>query len=918
MMLGAIIGFGAPWLLLALAGLPLLWLILRAVPPAPVRRMFPAVALLLGLRDQSSIAARTPWWLLLLRMMALAMVIIGLAGPVLNPSGQDKSAGRGPLLIVMDASWASARDWPVRRKVIDALLSEAGRAGRPVGLLRLSEPEQVTFSTSSTLRSSMAQLVPMPWQAGGIDGLRAALPSGEFDSTWLSDGLDHPARASLVAELRRRGTVQVIEPDSPLYALEPAHLEEGKVLIRARRLHEAGGVDLSIVAHGRDPAGNPAVLLRAPLRFSAQSHMAETMLDPPAQLRARISHFQIEDQRGAGSVSLSGDGLRRREVALIYSRTGREGLELLSPAHYLQKALAPNADLIDGSLSEVLPANPDVIVLADIASLPDREAGELLHWVDKGGLLLRFSGPRLAAADPGEDPLLPVRLRAGGRSLGGAMSWGAPRRLAPFAKDSPFAGLPIPDDVQVRSQVLAQPGPDLARHSIAALSDGTPLVTRKQLGLGQVVLFHVSADAEWSSLPLSGLFVQMLERLAISSAMDRPAPEDLAGTIWQPSHVLDGFGRQGEAESLPGVPAQALLSAPPGPDLRPGLYEYEAHTLARNVIMQGVDLAPASWPSDLSVRGIDGKGERPLGGVLLSMACLLMVLDVLAALALSGHLSGRLVRGGAMVLLLVGGLAPQTGRAQSGDEAIAIAVTSELVLAHVLTGEASVDKMAAAGLRGLSLALGARTSVEPATPIGVDLEQDELAFYPLLYWPISASQPIPSDQAYDKLGRYLDAGGMIVFDTRDGDISRPGLTTSEARRLRALTAPLNIPPLEIIPPDHVLTRTFYLLADFPGRHMGAPVWVEAAPAGVEQIEGMPFRNLNDNVTPEIIGGNDWASAWAIDEAGNPLVALGRGSGSQRQREIALRFGVNLVIHVLTGNYKSDQVHVPALLERLSQ
>ncbi|MEO0371201.1 MAG: DUF4159 domain-containing protein, partial [Pseudomonadota bacterium] len=171
---------------------------------------------------------------------------------------------------------------------------------------------------------------------------------------------------------------------------------------------------------------------------------------------------------------------------------------------------------------------------------------------------------------------------------------------------------------------------------------------------------------------------------------------------------------------------------------------------------------------------------------------------------------------------------------------------------------------------------------------------------------------------YAKLNAYLRTGGMILFDTRDANVAGFGASSPNGQKLQRLSRGLDIPPLEPIPEDHVLTRTFYLLQDFPGRFSGRQVWVEAAPADAEQVEGMPFRNLNDNVTPVVIGGNDWAAAWATDELGSPLYPVGRGFAGERQREIAYRFGVNLVMHVLTGNYKSDQVHVPALLDRLGQ
>ena len=120
-----------------------------------------------------------------------------------------------------------------------------------------------------------------------------------------------------------------------------------------------------------------------------------------------------------------------------------------------------------------------------------------------------------------------------------------------------------------------------------------------------------------------------------------------------------------------------------------------------------------------------------------------------------------------------------------------------------------------------------------------------------------------------------------------------------------LTQGIEIPPLTPVPPDHVLTKSFYLMQDFPGRYAGAALWVGAT-------EG----RVNDGVASIMVGSNDYAGAWAISDEGRPLFPV--VPGGERQREMSYRAGVNLVMYALTGNYKADQVHVPFILERLGQ
>ena len=917
------LAFASPLLLWGLVALPMLWFLLRAVPPAPIRRRFPGVALLLGLVDQDRQADKTPWWLMALRMAAIALVILGFAGPVLNP--KPLVASDKPLLILFDGGWAEAPDWSARLDHAVTLLDEAARTGRKVAVVQLAEaPQPVLFGTAADWQGRLAALLPRPWLPENQQRWIADLPEGDFDSVWLTDTLSHSGRPLLATELAKHGALRVVATARPILALHPAVFADGKVQLTVNRLPAGDGGSVDLVARGPDPSGIEQDLARGTLTFAAAADSGALALELPAELRNRVTRFEIAGQNTAGAVSLADDSLKRRKIAIVSDGSDREGLQLLSPSHYLRQALQPTADLLEGGVSDVLPANPDVIILVDVAKLPQAETDGLLDWVKKGGLLVRFAGPKLGASDLGrieEDPLMPVRLREGGRTVGGAMSWDDPKTLAPFPEGSPFHGLEVPADVTVTSQVLAQPDPDLAGRTIAALADGTPLVTRKSLGLGQVVLFHVTANAEWSTLPLSGLFVQLLERLAVSARAGGEVAGDLVGLTWVPQRLLDGFGTLTDAGDRAGVPGAALDRAAkngPGVEAPPGLYRAEDRLVAVNAVGATTVLAPAGWPVGTVVEGLTVSAEQSLKGPALGLALILLSVDILAALLVSGRLLAVLVLG---LMVLHGpqakAQAQVQAQAQTADEA-AIAATEGVILGYVKTGDTAVDEVSAAGLTGLGDQLYNRTAVEPLAPIGVDIEKDELAFFPFLYWPVTPDAGVPSSAAYAKLNRFLRTGGMILFDTRDGDVAGAGGTSPEAQALQRIASGLDIPPLEPLPEDHVLTRTFYLLQDFPGRFAGGAVWVEAAPPDAVQAEGMPFRNLNDGVTPVVIGGNDWASAWAVDGNGMAMFPVGRGYAGENQREYAYRFGINLIMYVLTGNYKSDQVHVPALLERLGK
>jgi hypothetical protein len=528
--------------------------------------------------------------------------------------------------------------------------------------------------------------------------------------------------------------------------------------------------------------------------------------------------------------------------------------------------------------------------------------------VENGGALIRFAGPRLAAQG---DDLLPVPLRRSSRALGGALAWDEPQALAPFPENSPFDGLKTPDDVRITQQVLARPGPELSSHTWARLADGSPLVTADARGAGTIILFHITAGPDWANLAYSDLFPQMLRRCIAAGRGEAVNDEEGAYT---PKLVLDGYGRL----TAPG-PGAAPLKAADFADLEPS----EAHRNARPALIE-------AWPPAARLLGDAEARSLRLAGPLLALAAILLALDLFIALHVVGRLPRPGRKSGMTAALLLAGLvflpAPHASaqeyqyrlmpdgsyrRVSAGPTVIPlppgkapkadIEAALTMRFGYVKTPDVALNERARAGLFGLATTLFNRTSVEPAPPDQLDLETSPLELYPLIYFAVPENAAPLSERAIARLNAYLRSGGALVIDTRDGDTAG----NTEISRLESLLEGLDAPPLQPVPDNHVLMRTFYLLQDFPGRYAGRQLWIERAGSG--------SAPRGDGVSGLFIGDADWISAWAVDEKGRDLYSV---DGGAEQREMARRFGVNLVMYILTGSYKDDQVHLPALLERL--
>ncbi|RUM95894.1 DUF4159 domain-containing protein [Pseudaminobacter arsenicus] len=937
------LSFGFPAILWGLLALPVIWWLLRLTPPKPQMEVFPPLKILARVLKREETPHQSPWWLTLLRLLMAALIVLALAEPVFNPRERLPAAGDA-LALVIDNGWASAPDWDRRVATAERLITDAGATGTPVLLaftaekpnaeigpfdaqaardrLRATQPRPVPTDRPAIYARVAAALDTLPGASVAVlaDGLAAQGDEAAFET------LFGKAPAQVIwAVPERLATIGLSAAENQLEGFEITAIRPGGNA--APRQATAGAFD----DKGRRIAD-------ATLTFAAGKETATGRMQVPFELRNDFASISIDGESHAGAVRVLDENSKRRRVGLLSQAEADQAQPLLSPLYYILRALEPFADLVEPSnadladaIPQLLAQKPAMIVMADVGNIPDTARRQLIEWVDNGGTLVRFAGPRLAAAGNDEE-LLPVRLRTGERSLGGALSWTEPQPVTEFPSTGPFADLAPPSEVTVSRQILAEPTADIVDRTWANLADGTPLVTGARREKGTVALFHITPEATWSNLPISGSFVEMLRRLVQLSRNQGTAAAGADGRVatLAPYRMIAANGAL-----EPPTPDARPLTSGQGPvpvtiENPPGLYGTEEGVFAHNLLGADATLAPLARPqipAPVTEMRYAFDESRDLKGPLVAAALLLMLLDTLAVFWMGGMFARRrrgLAHGAgtAAIVLLAAGIAltafSSTAQAQDSrpGDAEAIEAIATTRLAYVLTGNPSVDAISRAGLDGLSRFLIEKTALEPGLPAGVDIARDELAFYPIIYWPIDPNAAMPSEDAIARIDAYMQQGGTVLFDTRDQYATGidAGSASPATQRLRDILDHLNVPPLEPVPEDHVLTKSFFILPEFPGRFSGGPLWIEAS-LDASNVDNRPVRT-GDGVSPIMITANDFAGAWAIDASGAPM--LPTVPSDFMQRVYAYRAGVNIVMYMLTGNYKSDQVHVPILLERLGQ
>lgn len=918
--------FLSPILLFALLLLPIIFLFLKAIPPLPREQPFPPINLLRKLQSNLKETSKTPWWLLLLRVLAVSLFILGLAQPVFTTKHTTSDKSSDPILLIIDNGWASGAQWQFLSSQALQIVKQASQNQQEIDLLLTAPDEQNTqphlqsHIQASSLYVHFDSIRSFPWP---VDRQKSSTILEQINQEkhrykqiyYLSDGVKSDYDKNFAAALQSIGPVNEIRMINPsdagsVVVLRPPTIHADNINISYEILPTAKTRHLILQA--RNLKGN--ILTSVAVTVPANANRGDIKFSLPIQIRNKIDYFQFAQIRGAGNVFFLDKMNRQHLVGLIQS-TDNANTPFIGSLFYIRNALLTHNLVRDGSVENLLSSDLSVLIATDGSLINPIIQHKVADWVKNGGMLIRFAGPLLAASNMQENQqqiasdLLPLPLLTGSRELGGTMTWEKPQSLSPFPSDSPLNGLTVPKDVQINRQLLAKPVADLNHYCWARLEDGTPLITHRTLGLGQIVFFHISSTPDWSSLPLSGLFVSILDRLVDASEGIKAMP---INTNLPPLNVLNGEGSlETPISSTQGVHSQHLSETLITPNHPPGLYgsyyAYQALNLGNKL--------PTLLTQDPigKIQNLSGNIARfSLGAILIVISLLLILLDTILSLFLQGRLKKSFGIRLVVIFIIFNSIA--SVHAQEIPPTHSPAAALQTRLAYIKTGHETIDIVSKQGLEGLSQYVNARTTVRLSSPEGIDPTKDNLAFYPIIYWPITADIEFDAKRS-EILNNYMAHGGILLLDTQGHDQNTntqplhpehfSGEAQGTAKALKRATQALNIPALTILNDQNLLSHTFYIIHEFPGRYNAMPVWIS---------QGGDLTN--DGISSIIIGENDWAHAWAVRNNEEPLYAV--IPGGEDQRRIAFRFGTNLVIYALTGSYKADQIHVSTILKRIGQ
>ena len=570
----------------------------------------------------------------------------------------------------------------------------------------------------------------------------------------------------------------------------------------------------------------------------------------------------------------------------------------MSPVYYIKKAIKEDHNVFLNDLDNLLKENPSVIIFPESKKFDKKNRELILGWLNNGGLLIKFASNKSIYNKNiyFNSKNIPPSIRY----LGGDLSWEKDLNIKAFSDNSIFRNILVPKNIVIKKQLIFSKMDQIGIKVLAQLEDETPLITMRKVGNGKVLLFHFTANNDWTNIPMSNIFVEFLSKALLLSKLQNSNSSDTL----QIKSQINGFGFLEDSTDIKSFESISLLkNAIPSENALPGVYDNKDLAITLNlsgkIITNNFNI---NTYKNFNIKSYYENNVYDYSSFFLILVMLMLLIDILISSSLKNNFFLlKLVRRKTNVLpflltfLIFSFL----------DNSKANEYINNTFLAYIKIDDQNRNDISRDGLNALKETLIRRTSVSPKGVVGIDINKDPIFYYPFIYWPIEDKFLNINEQAKIKIKNYFKSGGIVLFDILKFDRNTPLINSKSYLLIKNFLMNIGVEDLNYIKNNHTISKSFYLLKKFPGRWDNKILLVDNNDL-----------NLKDGVNSIIIGFNDWAGAWALDNNKYPLFPV--VPGGERQREIAYRFGINIMMYALTGNYKSDQVHSKSILNRIKK
>ncbi|MBN8646846.1 MAG: DUF4159 domain-containing protein [Caulobacterales bacterium] len=872
--------FLSPIALFVLVALPIIYIVSRFVPKPPKSINFGAIFILKNIIAPRPIPKHAPLWLKILRLFLAGIFILACAMPILQNPNSAKIISKD-ILLVIDDDVANANEFNQIKNELKNFIDIESTKNNALKLVvqNCNSKTLNPINSPQNAKNYIDTIIPKPIICDKGNYIKTLGDIREnYRVIYIANNVNQLNDAKFFEILNRisNGDLIIRRPNINFAIIESANIEKN-------------GLRLNIISNGQFSKKITIFGENSKVLISNNIHNGGNFIEISQNILRMAQYLKIEGQNNAAATYII-DAFNRRPLILT-PKANSSDQPLLSDANFINSAMEIIGDVKNYEGKIDFKAAPNAIIFGDVENFDDVETNALMQYLKNGGTIIRFLGPKSLSKEESPFFTAPINLVPHILSTGFAVE---NLSIAPLPKNSIFSDIEFPQKINIGQSILLKSANNDAK-TLINLSDGAPLLSMREIGAGKLYMFHTSAAPIWSDIGLSNLQLAFLKRIILqTSAKAIPASTLEANVILRPRIVIDENGNlskntNGIKPFITPITNQTKVDN----DHYAGIYEGDGASLVINAGTNIKELKPQNLPKSQDFEN-DTKSLALYSYLLFFGFILLLIDNMILNLP---KFSFKKASGIVSALIIFAFLIPHPTNAQTKSQE----KSDDIKLTFLITPDNITNEQAKAGLNGISQILRRRTNIEPSGIIGLDPSKDELAKHPIIYWLLpKTSQSLPLE-AVQNLNKYMQNGGILFIDTR-------GLSMEPKRAqdiLKTAVNGLKIPPLEKVPPEHVLKKTFYILQNFPGFYSNASLWV--------QSDATTNYSANDGVSPIIISNGDLARAWAQKTPENGFDAI----NDDFAHELSLRVGINIYLYALTGQYKADQVHVRSLLERFN-